>query len=102
MHISRGKSKYGKGPKDNISRVKKSTTSGVSRDEIGILLENFKIDILSTLGSQLGTLKIKQKKEEENSTLIFFSPKCRKRHPLIKCPLDNIEICGVCEKHHAT
>jgi hypothetical protein len=102
MHISRGKSKYGKGPRDAISRVNKSATDGVSREEIGNLLDNFKTYILSTLGSQLDTLKIKQNKEVENATLTIYCPKCRKIHPLKECPLDNIELCGICAENHAT
>jgi hypothetical protein len=44
----------------NIS-LKPVSSSGITRAEIGNLLENFKIDILSTIGSHLGTLKIKKK-----------------------------------------
>jgi hypothetical protein len=61
-----------------------------------------KQDILSTLGSQLDTLKIKQKKELEDATLTIFCPKCRKRHPLKEFPLDNIDLCGICADNHAT
>jgi hypothetical protein len=50
---------------------------GVSRAKIGNLLENFKRDILSTLGSQLDKLKIKQKKELEDAALNKNFPKCR-------------------------
>ena len=81
-HISQRKSKYGKGPRDAISRVNKLATSGVSRAYIGNLLDNFKTNILSTLGSQLDTLKIKQKKVLEDATLTICFPKCRKIHPL--------------------
>jgi hypothetical protein len=65
-------------------------------------LDNFKTYILSTLGSQLDTLKIKQKKEVEDATLTIYCPKCRKIHPLKECPLDNIELCGICADNHAT
>jgi hypothetical protein len=100
-HISRGKSKYGKGPRDSISRVNKSSIGGVSREDIGNLLDNFKTKILSTLGSQLNTLKIKQKKEVED-LLTIYCPKCRKMHPLKECPLHNIYLCGICVDNHAT
>ena len=91
-----------KRPRDSISRVNKSATSGVSRVDISNLLDNFKIDILNTLGSQLDTLKIKQKKEEENVALTIFRPKCRKGHPLREFLLDNIELCGICAENHTT
>ena len=91
-----------KRPRDSISRVNKSATSGVSRVDISNLLDNFKIDILNTLGSQLDTLKIKQRKEVEDASLTIYCPKCRKRHPLKECPLDNIDLCGICADNHAT
>jgi hypothetical protein len=59
--LSRGKAKSSKRPRDIISKVKKSTTSGVSREELGNLLDNFKTNILGTLMSQLDTLKTKKR-----------------------------------------
>jgi hypothetical protein len=41
--------------------TKVPTFGGVTRIKLGNLLENFKIDILGTIGSQLDTLKIKKK-----------------------------------------
>jgi len=41
----------------------------VEKDKIVVELENFKIDILSTLGSQINTLKAKKKQEEQNEAL---------------------------------
>ena len=41
--------------------LKPVSSGGITRAEIGNLLENFKTDILSTIGSQLDTLKIKNK-----------------------------------------
>jgi len=46
---SRGREKIGK--RDITSRASKSATRGVTRVEIGSLLENFKSDLLSTLGT---------------------------------------------------
>jgi len=101
-HISWGKSKYCKGPRDVISKVNKLVDNGVSRAEIGNLFDNFKTDFLSTLGSQLDTLKIKKKKELEDATLAIYRPKCRKIHPLRERPLDNIELFGICANNHVT
>ena len=48
-------------PNDTFSRVQKSANGGVTRAEIGNLLDNFKTDILSNLTSQLDILQVKQK-----------------------------------------
>jgi hypothetical protein len=45
---------------------------------------------------------LKKKWEEEEVALAIFFLKCRKRHPLKECPLDQIEICGICEEEHST
>jgi hypothetical protein len=65
-------------------------------------LDNFKTNILNSLGYQLDTLKIKQKQEVENVALSVYCPKCRKKNPLRECPLDNIQICGICAGNQAT
>lgn len=78
-HISIGRSKYGKGPRDtNISRVTKSTTSGVCRVELGNLFENFKTNVLGTLSVQLDTLKIHSTQKVKNIALSIICPRCRK------------------------
>jgi hypothetical protein len=80
---SRSKGKAAKSVRELVNKnTKTSTSGGVTRVELGNLLENFKTDILGTIGSQLDTLKIKRKREEENPVLSIFCPKCRKRHPL--------------------
>ena len=45
----RGKARTGK--RDIITKVNKSANSGISRAELGNLLEDFKTDLLSTLGT---------------------------------------------------
>jgi len=50
VHLSRGKSKTGKGHRDpSLIRANKSTTRSVSRAEIGNMLDEFKTDILGSL-----------------------------------------------------
>jgi hypothetical protein len=59
------RAKNGKSVWDPYSRNLKIVSScGIKRVEIRNLLDNFKTDILSTIGSQLDTLKIKNKWEE--------------------------------------
>ena len=57
---SRSKAKNGKGIRDK--RINISASGGVKRVELGNLLENFKTDILSTLSSQLDTIKRRRSK----------------------------------------
>ena len=59
---SRSKARYGK--RDLSSKATKSASASVTRAEIGNLLEEFKTDLLSTLGTQIDTLKAKKRKEE--------------------------------------
>ena len=63
---SRNSSRSGRGIQDTINRTTKTTREGVSRVEIGNLLEGFKTDILSSLSSQLDVLQAKKRKEEED------------------------------------
>jgi len=100
---SRSRGKTVKSMREPINKnTKVPTSGGVTRIELGNLLENFKIDILGTIGSQLDTLKIKKNKEEENPVLSIFCPKCSKRHPLWECPLDSIFVCEICIENHKT
>jgi hypothetical protein len=100
---SRSKGKTAKSVREPVNKnTKTSTSGGVTRVELGNLLDNFKTDLLGTIGSQLDTLKIKRKQEEENPVLSIFCPKCRKRHPLRECPLDNVPVCAICNENHKT
>jgi len=49
---------------DRFVRDNKISIEGVTRAEIGNLLENFKTDILGTLTTQLDIMQAKQKKME--------------------------------------
>jgi hypothetical protein len=48
---SRGQAKTGKAPRDSFSRNTRQSSGTVTRIELGNLLENFKIDILSTISN---------------------------------------------------
>ena len=99
---SRNDSRSGRGIRDKINRTTKTSREGVSRMEIGNLLEGFKTDILSSLSSQLDALQVKKRKEEEDRALAIFCPKCRKRHPLKSWRLDKVEMCLLCNQEHPT
>ena len=71
---SRNSSWSGRGIWDTVSRTTKTSREGVSRMEIGNLLEGFKTDILSSLSSQLDALQAKKRQEEEDRTLAIFFP----------------------------
>jgi hypothetical protein len=73
--------KTGKSVRDPICRTNKPALGGVTRIELGNLLEKFKTNILNTIIIQLDTMKIKKKQEEKNATLAIFCPRCRKRSP---------------------
>ena len=105
VHLSRGKSKIGKGPRDpSLVRVNKSTVGSVSRAEIGNMLDEFKTNILWSLGEQIDTLKLQNKQKDEADYLAIFCPKCRKKHALREFPLDAkiIETCVICLENHET
>ena len=85
-----------------ISKIAKSTTRSITRDEFGNLLEDFKTNLLSTLGTHVETLKTRKRQEEHDQLLSIVCPKCREKHPLKECPLDSIQICGLCTRNHST
>jgi hypothetical protein len=102
-NYSRSGAKIGKNVQDPYNEILKLVSvGGITREEIGNLLENFKIDILSTIGSQLDTLKIKKKQEEENVAMSIYCPRCRRNHSSRECPLDNISVCEFYTKDHST
>jgi len=60
VHLSRGKSKTRKGPRDpSLIRENKFAIGTVSRGEISNILDEIKIDILGRLSEQLDTQKFK-------------------------------------------
>ena len=67
-NYSRSRGKVGRNLREPYNRNLKGNTSisgGVTRIELGNLLENFKIDILGAMGSQLDALQAKKRQEEE-------------------------------------
>jgi hypothetical protein len=102
-NYSRSRAKTGKNVRGPYNRnLKPVSSGGITREEIGNLLENFKIDILSTIGSQLDTLNIKKKQEEKNAAMTIYCPRCRRKHSSRECPLDNISVCGFFIEDHST
>jgi hypothetical protein len=62
---SLSQAKTGKSIRDPTNRIAKPTSEGVTRIELGNILENFKTDILHTISSQLDTMQIKRNKRKK-------------------------------------
>ena len=58
---SRGKAKRGRGQRDIVTKETKSISNGVTKLELGHMFEDFKTDLMNSLGSQFDTLKVKKK-----------------------------------------
>ena len=54
------------------------------------------------MGTQVDVLKAKKKNEEQDEILAILSPKCRQKNALRECPLQGIQVCGICTENHAT
>ena len=87
---------------DMFTRGNKIFDGGITRTEIGNLLEYFKTDILGTLTTQLEIMQAKQKQVGVEQNVAIFCPRCRKKHSQKECPLDTVKICDVFMKEHAT
>jgi len=83
-----------------MSRVRKFASGTISRVELGIFLDNFKIDILGNFIEQPNTLRIQNKQKVENVALSIFCPRCRKKYALHELPLDSVEIYDISAKNH--
>jgi hypothetical protein len=83
-----------------LTRNSNITSGGVTRVEVGNLLENFKTYILSTLNTQLDVLQAKLKKIEQEKALAIFCHMCRRKHGPRDCPLDVVRVCIICTKDH--
>ena len=71
------------------------SSGGVTRVELGNLLENFKTNILGAMGSQLDDLQAKKSQDEEQAAMSIFWPRCRTKHPQRECPLNNISVSNI-------
>ena len=94
--------KWDKLERDVFDRTQKSYNGGATHSEIGNLLENFKIEMMSSISLKIDVLKEKQKQAVEDLTLGVFCPRCRMNHPLRQCLLDKVEVCQLCELNHDT
>ena len=77
-------------------------SGGVTRIELGNLLENFKTGILGEMGSQLDALQYKKRQEEERAIMSILCPICSTKHPQRECPLNNIFVCHIYMDDHRT
>ena len=102
IRISRSSTRLKLAEHDRFVRDNKISTEVVTCAEIGNLLENFKIDILGTLTTQLDVMQAKQKQMEAEHNLAIFCPRCRKKHSHKECPLDAVQTCAICTKYHHT
>ena len=65
------------------------------------MLDNMNIGILFSLSMQIDSMKIKIKTKKVEKELAIFFPHYRNKHVRNKCPLDTMEIYGICVEKHA-
>ena len=83
-NYSRSRGKVGKnfsGPYSINVRGNIPSSGGVTGIDLGNLLENFKTDILGAMGSQLDSLQVKKRQDEERPKMSIFFPRCRTNIP---------------------
>jgi hypothetical protein len=102
IRCSHGSTRTRSGMQTPLTKNSNITSGGVTRVEVGNLLENFKTDILSTLTTQLDVLQAKQKQTKVEHTLAIFFHRCRKKHGPRECSLDVVRVCAICVKEHTT
>lgn len=47
-------------------------------------------------------MKIKRKQEEERAAMEIFFPKYKRKHMERECPINIVEVCGICALEYAT
>jgi hypothetical protein len=102
IRCSQGSSRTRSGIQAPLTRNNNITSGGVTRAEVGNLLEKFKTYILSTLTTQLDVVQVKQKQAEAEHSLAMFCHRCRRKHGPRECPLDVVRVCTICAKDHET
>lgn len=80
-HISRGNTRSSKTLSDpDMSRVRKFSTGLVSRGKLRNFHDKFKTNIIVNISEKLDTLKIKNKRKDENVLLSILCPRYMKKH----------------------
>jgi hypothetical protein len=79
-NYSRETMRKGRGLKIVLPSTSKNTI-GITKAEIGNLIEDMKTNILNSLSMQLDALQTKRKQEENDKSLAIFYPRCTKKHP---------------------
>lgn len=79
IKCSRGSTRLKPVGRDAITRDNKASGESITRVEIGNLLEDFKIDILGTLTTQLDIMQAKQKQTKAEQNFAIFYPRRRKK-----------------------
>ena len=82
--------------------IQNSTNGGVTRAEIKNLFEYFKIDLLSTLSTQITTVQVKKAQAEAEAALAIFCPRCKNKHSKKECGLISVNLCNIHELAHST
>ena len=99
LRCSRGSSRGRSMTQDASIWIQKSANGGVTRVEIGNMFKNIKTN-LSTLSSELTTTQVKKAHDEFNKSLVVFCLKCKEKHSLRECRVNNINLCNICELEH--
>jgi len=45
---------------------------------------------------------VKKSQDEVDKALVVFCPKCKEKHSLKKCKVNNINLCNICDLEHCT
>lgn len=61
-----------------------------------------KVDLLSTLSTQLTTAQVKKAHDEADKALVVLYPKCKEKHSLKECRVNIINLCNICDLEHST